>query len=154
MCADNVGTREEGAVLVEMAFAIPILALILICIIDLGLIVREYQLIQNAAREGARYSSVQTNRIYDNRTPCATLDSIKQFVVAYAAEENIAINAADVTVSQVSADSTVTVTYARPLLFRGSPFLPLGSITLRASSVFHNLYGGFETTLPPGTTCP
>ncbi len=50
--------REEGAILVEMAFVLPILALIFIIIIDGGLAIREHQLLQNAAREAARFASL------------------------------------------------------------------------------------------------
>ena len=158
---------QQGAVLVEMAIALPILALILLCIIDLGFVVREHQLLQNAAREGAHISSLSQYQVYFNEDPCGTLSAIKQFVVSYAATEGITVDPGNVTVDQVypipplntgepeGIGSLVTVTYSRSLLFRGAPYLPLGSITLTAKSVFCNLYGvGGTTTLPPGETCP
>ncbi len=159
---------QQGAVLVEMAMALPILTLILLCIIDLGFVVREHQLLQNAAREGAHSSSLSQNQIYFSTDPCGTLSTIKQIVVSYAAAEGITVNANNVTVDQAyqippqnagdpgGIGSLVTVSYSRPILLRGAPYLPLGSIALTARSVFFNLYGSDTgTTLPPSTpTCP
>ena len=137
---------EHGAILVEMAFVLPILTLILVSIINLGLIVREHQLLQNAAREGARYSSLPPNQISMSSDPAARLQAIKQFVVSYAAEENIVINAGDVNVTQTfsipgGCGSEIVVTYTRPTLLFGKPFLPIGSLRLTARAIFHNLYG-------------
>ena len=141
---------EQGAVLVEMALMLPLLALIFLTIIDLGLIVREYQLLQNAAREAARYSAQPVNQISRSGTPDATLADIKQFAVNYAAQEGITI---DLTIdpNYVQVDqrveipgncgSRITITYPRQILFLGAPFLPVTSITLNAQSVFYNLYG-------------
>ena len=46
-----------------MALVLPLLTLLLIGIINMGLVIREHQVLQNAAREGARYSTLQGNRI-------------------------------------------------------------------------------------------
>ncbi len=147
-------SRERGSVLVEMAFALPILAVILLSIIDLGLIVREYQLVQNAAREGAHYSALQTNNIFMSTDPNAICTRIRQFVVDYAAQENIVINSSSIAITQSypipgGYGSEVTVTYTRPVLLLGAPFLPVGSLTLTGRSVFHNLYGSVS-----GASCP
>ena len=58
---DKSRNPDEGSVLVELAFAIPIMTLIMVLIVDVGLIVREHQVIQNAAREGARFSCLPEN---------------------------------------------------------------------------------------------
>lgn len=45
---------ESGAELVEFALTFPILLLVVLGIIEFGLMFREYEIITNAAREGAR----------------------------------------------------------------------------------------------------
>ncbi len=137
---------EDGAVIVEMAFALPLLALIFLVIIDLGLVVREFQVLQNAAREGARFSSLPANQIALSADPAATQTAIKQFVVSYAAEGKVTVDVANVQIDQAyvipgGCGSEITVTYARPMLFLGGPFLKGGSMTLTGRSVFYNLYG-------------
>ncbi len=141
----NTKAGERGAVLVEMAFALPLLALVFLCIIDLGLIVREYQLLQNAAREGARFSSLPINQIAFADDKPATIAAIKQFVVDYAAQEKITVDPNNVTINQTypipgACGSEITVTYTRSMLLLGVPILPSNTITLTGRSVFHNLY--------------
>jgi Flp pilus assembly protein TadG len=141
--------REKGAVLVEMAFMLPILTLIFLMVIDIGLVVREHQLLQNAAREGAHYSALKQNWI-SPLNPTATLLKIQQVVVDYCAAENITISTANVSVDQnytiplggglTAKGSLVTVTYTRPMLVLGRPLLPSGSMDLQARAVFRNLY--------------
>ncbi len=134
--------------LVEMAFTLPILAMIFISIIDLGLIVRDYQVLQNAAREGARLSSMEDYRLW--MTPGAEAE-IKDVVRQYALQERITLDVGWISVSQTypipggngfagGLGSEITVTYPRSLLLVGAPFLPSGSVTLKASAVFFNLY--------------
>ncbi len=139
---------EQGAVLVEMAFALPLLALVFLSILDLGLMVREYQVLQNAAREGARYSVIQSNQISIKPATeqAAVLSDIQNYVVQYCAEERITITAANVTVNQAygwpaACQSEIAVTYTRPLFLLGRPFFPFSAITLTGRSVFQNLYG-------------
>jgi Flp pilus assembly protein TadG len=45
---------ERGAELIEMAFVLPLLLLIVVGIIDFGFLFRELSVVTNAAREGAR----------------------------------------------------------------------------------------------------
>jgi Flp pilus assembly protein TadG len=132
--------------MVEMAFALPLMALILLSIIDLGLIVREYQLVQNAAREAARFSAQYENWIINSSDPAGTTTAIKQFAVRYAAQENITIDPNNVTINQDysipgNCGSEITITYPRPVLLLGAPFLRISTITLSGRSIFYNLYG-------------
>src|SRR5262245_11524913 len=92
-------TRERGAVAVEMAIVLPLLALIFLMIIDLGLIIREHQVLQNAAREGARFSAEPRNWI-DPANPNASTTVIQQRVIDYCAEQNITVAAGDITINQ------------------------------------------------------
>jgi len=46
--------REQGAELVEFALVLPLLLLVIVGIFDFGFLFRDYGVITNAAREGAR----------------------------------------------------------------------------------------------------
>ena len=140
--------RERGAAAVEMAIVLPLLALMFLMVVDLGLIIREHQVLQNAAREGARFSAEPRNWI-DPANPNATASMIQQRVVDYCAEQNITVAAGDVTINQTYPivtggmtlyGSRVQVSYSRSLLIPGAPLLPFGTITLEGSSVFRNFY--------------
>lgn len=140
--------REKGVALVELAVVLPLLTLLLLTIVDLGMVLREYQILQNATREGARYSIHPPNWV-DPRNPGASLDAIRARVVEYMAQEGITINSADVTVTQLEPimvgelalrSSRITVTYNRALLIPAQGILPAGQLALSASTVFENLY--------------
>jgi Flp pilus assembly protein TadG len=45
---------EEGASLIEMALVLPLLLLVFAGIVDFGLVFQRYEVVTNAAREGAR----------------------------------------------------------------------------------------------------
>ena len=140
---------EQGAVLVEMAFALPLLGLIFLSILDLGFIVREHQLLQNAAREAARFSAHEANsmlRLLPAQRP-AKLVEIKQFAVRYAAQEGIVVDPNNVSVNQGflipgNCGSEITITYPRSLFLLGRPLIPINAITITGRAVFYNLYGG------------
>jgi Flp pilus assembly protein TadG len=50
---------QRGAQLVEFALVFPIVLLVTAGIIDIGLLLKDYQVVTNAAREGARLGAVQ-----------------------------------------------------------------------------------------------
>ena len=140
---------HEGSVLVELAFAIPIMTLVMVIIVDVGLIVREHQVIQNAAREGARFSCLPENYVYSDPPD---FRAIRQRVVDYAEREGIEI-LNDPTVIFVKQDvriplpsglfaygSLVTVSYERWMLIGAIPLLPTDHMWLTGSSLFRNLY--------------
>jgi len=144
----NRPPSDEGSVLVELAFAIPIMTLIMVVIVDVGLIVREHQVIQNAAREGARFSCLPENYVYS--TP-PDYFAVRQRVVEYARQEGITL-VNDPALIEVRQDvrillptglfvygSEVTVSYTRPMLIGAFPLLPTNSMTLTGRSLFRNL---------------
>lgn len=53
-----LGTREKGQSLVEVAFALPILLMLVVGIVELGNAMNAYNQTINAAREGARFGSL------------------------------------------------------------------------------------------------
>ncbi len=142
----STATRERGVVLVEFAMMLPLLVIIFVTIIDLGVLLHEHQVLQNAVREGARFSILPMNQI-GPLNPTATVNGIKQRVIDYCEGENVTVLLGDITVSQqhpitVGADTImateVTVSYTRQLLIAGAPFLPVGDIVLSGNSVFRN----------------
>ena len=145
--------QQRGTVLIEMAVVLPLLTLLLIGIINMGLVIREHQVLQNAAREGARYSTLQANRIDeagDATAQAALLTKLKTRVQRYLAQERITIALSDVTIDQnytyAAAASTtvtaskVTVSYSRSMLIPAGWLWPFGPVTLTGNAVFRNLY--------------
>ena len=133
--------------MVEFAIILPLLLFMLVGIVDFGLIIREHQILQNGAREGARLSILPAYHIATSSNPAATQTAIKNQVVQYLQTENITIAASDVTVNQnylidfggvFATGSQITVSYSRPLLVgNGWPF---GPAALKSEAIFRNLY--------------
>ena len=96
--------EQHGSVIVELALMLPLLAMLVLGATDLGMIVREHQLLQNAAREGARFSAQPANHI-DSSNPAATPEPIRDKVINYLAQENISVTAS----GDCVLDSTVPV---------------------------------------------
>ena len=144
--------QQRGTVLIEMAVVLPLLTLLLIGIVNMGFLIREHQVLQNAAREGARYSALQANRIDeagDATAQALVLTKIKTRVQRYLAQERITIALSDVTIDQnytYAADastvtaSKVTVSYSRSMLIPAGWLWPFGPVTLTGNAVFRNLY--------------
>lgn len=140
--------RQRGAVLVEMALVLPLLAALLVVVVDLGLALREYQVLQNAAREAARYA---INPQSGPATPTYSEAAVKAVVVDYMLQ-HAGIDAVSATSVSVVHDapivdgpftlygSQITVTYSRQLLIAAGGLLPLPAVTLKASAVFRNMY--------------
>ena len=125
--ANAQDTSDRGSELVEMAIVVPIFVLLLMGIMDFGYLFQRYEILQNAAREGARLAVVDDT---------LTNPDIELRVLNYANNAGLpgtpTANAGDSTmdVSGVAvATKTVTVTYSSDFLF-----LP-GSVNLRAVSV-------------------
>ena len=83
---------QKGSVIVELALMLPVLAIFILGATDLGIIIREHQVLQNAAREGARFSAQPANQIAPSN-PTATANSIRDKVINYLAQENITVTA-------------------------------------------------------------
>ena len=140
--------ESRGAVLIEMAIMLPFMTLLFLGVVDMGLVIWEHQIVQNAARAGARFSALPRNWINPSN-PGVTVDDIRQRVVDYLLEEGISVNMADISVTQnypinvgplTLTGSEVSVTYNRPLLLSGGGLIPFAQVTLHGRSVFRNLY--------------
>ena len=146
----GASAAQTGAVLVELAMILPFLALTLVVIADLGLVLREHQVLGNAAREGARFSSLPKNWVAP-QNPGASLAAIQQYVVDYCDRAGVQVAGAEVDVDQgvliavdggtVSA-SRVTVTVDRNLLFPAAGLLGSPTVRLRGEAVFRNFHSG------------
>ena len=149
---------ESGAELIEFGLTLPLLLLVVLGMIEFGFLFREYEIVTNAAREGARiavlptYSLTQTARV-NNATARA-----KQYLRNAGLNDTVAGVTVGAPVSNVlAAPATgcvwsvpVTVTYPHPVTFIqgiaryfGATF---GNMTVRATSQMR--------TEAPASTCP
>ncbi len=133
--------------MVELALAIPLLAVLLLTLADLGLLIREHQVIQTAVREGARFAALPENRLVLARDPAATKYRLKQRVIDYLDGFSVVPN--DITIDQnypmTSGGLTVVgtelvVTYDRSPLILGAPLIQAGNVSLTGRAVFRNFY--------------
>ena len=135
--------RQKGVAAVELAIILPLFGILLLGTLEIGGMARDHQVLQNAAREGARLSAMKSNE--------GNEAGIQNRIIAYLAKERITtVVAGDITVNQsffitVGAmqieSSKITVVYNRPLLFPGIlRWVPLGSVTLQGDAVFRNFY--------------
>jgi len=140
----RIRTRERGTVMVELALLLPLLVLIVMLVLEGSRLVRTHQVLNNAAREGARLSVNQEN--FGNTADIASE------VVTYAAQNGVAINTGNVTVNQAAtiptpsgismSASMVTVNYTYTMNYL-SVFAWLGvpsSFPLQGSAEFRNFY--------------
>jgi len=114
--------REKGQSLIEMAFLVPILLLLLAAVVDAGRAFDAYIVLTNAAREGARYGTFFTS------DTAVTAPAVQQLVVDDVVGSGTNITRMDdfqlsnVTVQGIAAGSTavtVTVSYDFGLWFGG-----------------------------------
>jgi Flp pilus assembly protein TadG len=130
---------DSGAELIELAIALPILLLVTCGIIDFGIMFQRYEVVTNAAREGARVGVLQD----------FTATDVQNRVNAYLAASGLAASAPAPTVTYstvpISAGGPsisvvkVVVQYPHQFVFLGPAAAlfggsPLGNITLAASS--------------------
>jgi Flp pilus assembly protein TadG len=131
-------------VLLEFALVLPLLVLIVMLVLEGSRLVRTHQVLNNAAREGARLSVIQENG--------GKTDGIIAEVVAYATQNGVPLTAAGVTVNQTASiptpsgtsmsASVVTVNYTYTMNYL-AVFAWLGvptSFPLQGSAEFRNFY--------------
>jgi Flp pilus assembly protein TadG len=139
--------RQKGVAAVELAILLPLFGILLLGVLEIGGMARDYQVIQNAAREGARFSALSKNETKGDTT---IETRIKDRIITYLANERITVAASDITINQayvIAVGTTnvtcsqITVSYSRPVTFKGiATWLPLGSTPLKGTSVFRNFY--------------
>jgi Flp pilus assembly protein TadG len=131
---------QRGAELVEFALVLPLLLIIIMGIIDFGLAFQRYEVITNAAREGARLGSLQASYSVSDIQARVNQYCVAAQLPGGCPSANVAVNQA-VTIP-VGANTlpavSVTVTYQHQFAFLG-PILTLingslGSVNLRSVS--------------------
>jgi Flp pilus assembly protein TadG len=138
--------KEAGTQIAELALMTPFLLLLVLGIIEGAAMIRTHQVLNNAAREGARLSS-------DNACngSAACVAAIQQAVAQYGADNGISITAAQVQVDQSkivmqpsgiaihASQVTVTMAYPLPLLSK-LPFGIAATIPIAGTAEFRNFY--------------
>jgi Flp pilus assembly protein TadG len=139
-------TDDTGAELIELAIVLPILLLVCAAIMDFGFLFQRYEVVTNAAREGARvavlpgYSVADVQNRVQSYLTASGLTGTATTSVTYAPQtvppSGLIINTAN-----------VTVQYPSPFAFIGPIAGMVGgggwsSITLRATSVMRVEAGG------------
>ncbi|PYR33324.1 MAG: hypothetical protein DMF89_08415 [Acidobacteria bacterium] len=144
----RAGARgERGAELIEFAFVLPILLLVAFGIIDFGFLFKEYEVVTNAAREGARLKSLGDSTGYSTADVQAR---VAQYIINGGLDgsllQPVVVNAASIPVNAggtVNASGyTVIVTYPHRFwvlagisqMFGGS----FGTANLTASSTMRS----------------
>jgi Flp pilus assembly protein TadG len=130
-----------------MAIVLPIFGLLLLGTMEFGSIARDHQILQNAAREGARFSALPNNRL-GGANSAAVLATIQNRIIAYLQNERITVTAADINVDQAYPmtigalnvlGSKITITYQRSVIFPGiTTWVPLGTMQLKGTALFRN----------------
>ena len=147
------GTRDErGAELIEFALVLPLVLILLMGIFDFGLAFQRYEVITNAAREGARLASLAAN--YSDADIQARVDAYCDAAnlpnggcPGATVNRNVAINVGTGTPQM---GISVTVTYTHNFGFLG-PILglingSLSSVNLTAVSTMRSESGAVPSS--------
>lgn len=124
--------EESGQSLVEMAFAMPVLILLLVAVIDFARIIDAGIVMTNAAREGARFASID---------PSLSVAEIQQMVVNdilgsgtnITVMEDFAADNVTVNIDTAGREVTVRLTYEFELWF--GPIINLNTVELTRQAV-------------------
>ena len=141
----DLRTRERGSAMVEAAISIPLLLVLMVGIFEVGRAYQTWQVLTNAAREGARMA------ITPSGTPSDTTALIRQFMAdgqlsnsATAAVSvnkgvTINVNGTSVGASLVTVDYPFNFIMLQPIVRLVAPGATVGGpITMRATAVMRN----------------
>jgi Flp pilus assembly protein TadG len=129
---------ESGAELIEVALTLPLLLLVVLGIIEFGFVFQQYEVVTNAAREGARVAVLPGYVIPDDATA-----RVNDYLNAAGLNAALAtVNATTLAPVLVGTNCMtpvqVTVAYPHPVPFIGGIMTYFGgssgSLTLNASS--------------------
>jgi Flp pilus assembly protein TadG len=138
-------TRERGSAMVETAIVLPLLLMLMVGIFEVGRAYETWQVLTNAAREGARMA------VTPSSTVPVTTALIRQYmadgqldqsaVATVVVNKTATINAAgtNVSASLVTVDYPFTFIMLQPVVRLVAPGATVGGpITMRATSVMRN----------------
>ena len=137
--------RERGQALIETALTLPLMLLLSISVFEFGRAFQYWEILTNAAREGARIAVLPGTTDSAVRTRVQTYLSGGQIQNPTSATVSVVRNTAIPIGASVSTGSTVTVSYPfsfvalRPLTLLVDPGTGVSeSITMRVSSTMRN----------------
>ena len=138
-------TRERGSALVEAAISIPLLLVLMVGIFEVGRAYQTWQVLTNAAREGARMS------ITPSSTPSNTTALIRQYmadgqlsnsstaVINVNKSGSIDVNGTPVSASLVTVDYPFSFIMLQPVVRLVVPGSTVGGpLTMRATAIMRN----------------
>jgi Flp pilus assembly protein TadG len=128
---------ETGAELIEVALTLPLLLLVLLGIIEFGFVFQQYEVITNAAREGARVAVLPSYSTDDAKTRINNyLDAAG--LVSSSATVNVAAQSPVAIGTNCMIPMQATVSYPHPVPFLGGIITyfgsSMGTMTLHATS--------------------
>jgi Flp pilus assembly protein TadG len=136
---------EQGAALLEAAMTIPLLLLVAIGTLEFGRAYQTWQVLTNAAREGARMAVLPNQTQSDveqrvrNYMQAGQLPRYSTASVTVNSSATITVNGAPVQASQVTVDYPFNFIVLQPVARLVTPSTSLGSaITMRAEAVMRN----------------
>jgi Flp pilus assembly protein TadG len=130
--------RERGSAMVEAAICIPLLLVLMVGIFEVGRAYETWQVLTNAAREGARMAVMPTN------DPDTTIALIREYRAATATVNidegaSINVNGTAVSASLVTVDYPFEFIMLQPVVRLVAPGATVGGpITMRATAVMRN----------------
>ena len=138
-------TRERGSALVEAAISIPLLLVLMVGIFEVGRAYQTWQVLTNAAREGARMSitpsSTQENttaliRQYMNDGALSNYDTAN---VNVDKSSSIDVGGTAVSASLVTVDYPFSFIMLQPVVRLVAPGATVGGpLTMRATAIMRN----------------
>jgi Flp pilus assembly protein TadG len=141
---------ERGTATVEFALLLPVMVVLALIVSEGASVIRTHQVLNNAAREGARVASIPESRIVDGASNAAVITAVKNAAVTYAGNNGVTITPANVTVNQLLmvptasgvglTASQVTVSYSYPLTYLPNFGSISASVPMSVSAEFKNFY--------------
>jgi len=151
---------ERGAALVEFALTLPLLLVVIAGIVDFGFLFQRYEVVTNAAREGARIGTLP------GYTEAAVRDRVRQYVqsglnLSTAALDAAVVNSAagvavtnpTITVTPGGGAPTFTVSTVRVDIVYTHQFVVLGAVMRLINASWGNsfvLRASSQMRLEPG----
>jgi Flp pilus assembly protein TadG len=132
------GTDDTGAELIELALVLPILLLVVAGIMDFGFLFQRYEVVTNAAREGARVAVLPGYGVTQAQARVQTYLTASGLTAA-APAPTVVYGTQTLPGGLVVSTATVTVQYPSQFAFIG-PIAAMiggsgwGTVTLQASS--------------------
>lgn len=141
----NTRNRERGSAMVEAAICIPLLLVLMVGIFEVGRAYETWQVLTNAAREGARVAVLPSGSVADTtalvREYMANGQLTKSATASVVINEaaSINVNGTPVSASMVTVDYPFEFIMLQPIVRLVSPGATVGGpITMHATAIMRN----------------